>query len=206
MTFHPLPVSLSPSLTLSLSLYLSLSLRFSILIVAAAPPPDPEDTRRRPPAVGPTAAAAPPPEDASAIKGLSDADSTAGAVPPPRPDAPFDELDATIDERRVRALPCVDDFLFDFERRDAFDLAALGQAGGASPPLYGRAKSLKSLDFDGVSRGQTFASHMTRDAGREGRGLRKAGPHHGGVDAGVVAYSPGSDAGARGAGKIGLTS
>jgi hypothetical protein len=56
---------------------------------------------------------------------------------------------------------------------DAFDLAALGQAGGASPPLYGRAKSLKSLDFDGVSRGQTFASHMTRDAGREGRGSRE---------------------------------
>ena len=51
-----------------------------------------------------------------------------------------------------------------------FDLATLGKGGGAAPPLYGRAKSLKPLELDSVLQGQTFTSHMTRDAGQEGRG------------------------------------
>ena len=60
-----------------------------------------------------------------------------------------------------------DDLLF--KRRDAFDLAVLGPDSGVAPLLYRRAKSLKSLEFDGMLRGRSFVSHMTERHGTRGK-------------------------------------
>ena len=54
-------------------------------------------------------------------------------------------------------MPDNDDLLS--KRLDAFNLAVLGP-GGAAPLRYGHIKFLKSLTFDSVSRGRTFAPHM----------------------------------------------
>ena len=118
--------------------------------------------------------------------------SAEGAVPLSHPyhDISFVDPDTPFDERRTWAPPNDNNLLS--KCWDAFNLAALGP-GGAAPPLQGRVKFLKSLDFDGVSWGRTFASHMMDEtrkmvnllSGREGHG--KAGPHGGGgVDTGVV--------------------
>ena len=74
-----------------------------------------------------------------------------------------------IDERCTWGPPDNDDNNLLFEQQD------VRPRGDMAPPLYGRFKSLKSLDFDGVLRGRTSASHTAEDTGREGHG--KDGSH-----------------------------
>ena len=97
-----------------------------------------------------------------------------GAIDPVREqgDAPFDERDAPFDEPGPSSLPArlmpppravtpehEDEGLLS-EQHDSFDFSD-PNAIGASRPLFGRVKSLKSIDFDGVGRQRTFASHLT---------------------------------------------
>ena len=87
------------------------------------------------------------------IEDLSNTCPAAGAVP-----SSYDELVFLFDERHGQVPPDTNDLFA--KRRDAFNLAKLGPVGTA-PSLYGRIKSLKSPDFDGVSSRQTFTSNMT---------------------------------------------
>ena len=73
-------------------------------------------------------------------------------VLPPCPSAPFNKLDALIDSCAWALSGDNADNLL-FKRGEVFDLDAFGPGDGTAPSMYGRAKSLKSLDFDGVSQG-----------------------------------------------------